>query len=338
MTAAVIRPRPRWQTEAVAWAAAATLLLGVAVAASRGEPEAVAATPVVTTPSPVPPAPSPSPSPTPLPSPVPSPVPPPPAKTAAQPELDVATVLGPPPGPQDDPRPTNVAAPADRYAFLVGVQNYRAPTHDTIGSAKDVRFIQSMLVQAGWKPENIRMIVDGQATGAAVRDGMAWLAAKGQPGTFTYFHYSGHVKQKGGTREALWPVDRDFVDDTQVAAALSKVQGRLWVDIAGCEANSFVEGLPNDRVLFSASSKQTEKSYEYPPWAMSVWSGLLFDVSLRQGQADADKDGRVTIGEALRYSQYYAQAITYGQRPHGRQTPQFSGAADLGWTLADPPA
>ena len=99
-----------------------------------------------------------------------------------------------------------------------------------------------------------------------------------------------------------------------------------------------MDGLPSSRILFSGSSKATEKSYEYPDWGMSVWTGLVFDLSLRQGQADADKDGRTTIGEALRYSQYYAQAITLGQRPHGRQTPHFAGAADLGWTLADPPA
>lgn len=332
----------RWQVEATAWAAAATLLLGLAAAVSLDRPVAAAApTPVVVVPVPSPvalPSPSPSPSPTAKPSPRPSPVPPPPPRSAARPELDMTAVLGPPPGPQADVRPARVAAPADRYAFLVGVQNYRSPTHDTIGSAKDVRFIQSMLVQSGWKPENIRMIVDGQATGAAIRDGIAWLAAKGVPGTFTLFHYSGHVKQLGGTTEALWPVDRDFVRDTQVSAALAKVQGRMWVDLAGCEANSFVDGVASDRVLFSGSSKQSEKSYEYPPWAMSVWTGLVFDVALRQAQADADKDGRTTMGESLRYSQYYAQEITYGQRPHGRQTPQFSGAGDLGWTLADPPA
>jgi hypothetical protein len=73
-------------------------------------------------------------------------------------------------------------------------------------------------------------------------------------------------------------------------------------------------------VLFSGSSKATEKSYEYPPWGMSVWTGLVFDLSLRQGQADADKDGRTTMGEALRYSQYYAQAITLGSaRTAGRR-------------------
>lgn len=274
-----------------------------------------------------------------LPSPTPAPKKaPPPARAAAAPDLDVESVLGPPPGPQFDPRPERVAAPADRYAFLVGVQDYRPPTVDTIGSRKDVEFISSRLQSHGWLPQNIRVITDGQVTGQAIRDGMAWLAAKGRPGTFSFFHYSGHVKMHGGQRESLWPVDRDFVRDTQVAEAMSRVGGKLWVDIASCEAASFLDGIPNDRVLFTASSKATEKSYEYPQWDMSVWTGLVFDLGLRQGQADADGDGRTTMGEALRYSTYYAQAITLKQRPHGRQTPQVAGDEVRGWTLADPPA
>jgi len=259
-------------------------------------------------------------------------------RSVAQPGLDVRTVLGPPPGPQADRRPVRTAAPPDRYAFLFGVTHYRSPTRDTIGGANDVLLIRDSLLAQGWLPGNIRVATDGQATGRALREGVAWLVAKGEPGTFTMFHFSGHVKQKGGTREALWPVDRDFVDDTVVTRVLAGVRGRLWVDIAGCEAASFVDGLPGDRVLVTASSRQTEKSYEYPPWSESIWTGLLFDLGLRQGRADADADGRTTVGESLRYATYYAQALTLGQQPHGQQTPQVVGADDLGWTLADPPA
>ncbi|MCW2607516.1 MAG: peptidase caspase catalytic subunit p20, partial [Frankiales bacterium] len=246
--------------------------------------------------------------------------------------------LGPPPGPQADRRPARTAAPADRYAFLVGVQDYRRPTKDTIGSRKDVQFVRQSLLDAGWLPGNIRVVVDGQASGAAVREGMRWLAGKSVPGTFAFFHYSGHVKQFGGGSEALWPVDRDFVRDAEVTRLLSPAQGRVWVDIAGCEAGSFLPGLPSDRVLVTTSSKASEKSYEYPEWGMSVWTGLLFDLAVVQGQADADADGRTTMGEALRYSTYYAQRITLRQEPHGRQTPQTAGDPVRGWTLADPPA
>ncbi|MBW3638871.1 MAG: caspase family protein [Actinobacteria bacterium] len=344
MTDPAARRRTRRVVEATLWTVAAAVLVGAGVFLLIDRPTAEAgpvAIPVVTAPSP---SPSPSPSPVPSPSVVPVLEPPPVPRAdpniraAAQPELDVESILGPPPGPQNDPRPLRTAAPADRYAFLVGVTDYRPPTKDTIGSANDVRYIAAELEKSGWLPQNIRMVTDGQATGAAIREGMSWLTAKSTPGTFALFHYSGHVKQKGGTKEALWPVDRAFIDDREVTALLGRSQGRLWVDIAGCEAGSFMDGLPSDRVLFSGSSKGTEKSYEYPPWARSVWTGLVFDLGLAQRQADADGNGRTTMGETLRYSQYYAQAITLGQKPYGRQTPQFAGAPDLGWTLADPPA
>ena len=341
LQAALVRRRaPRWLVEATAWSLGLVLLAGAGAGLSF-EQRSTQVTEQAALPVVVVPAASPSPRPAAVVAsraPQPAPVRQAPLRSAAQPDLDVAAVLGPPPGPQNDIRPARTAAPAARYAFLAGVTDYRSPTRDTIGSVNDVRLIRQSLLESGWLPANIRILTDEQVTGRSLRDGMAWLVAKGQPGTFTLFHYSGHVKQKGGTREALWPVDRDFVDDSEVAAVLSKVQGRMWVDIAGCEAGSFLPGLPSDRILVSASSKQTEKSYEYPPWTMSVWTGLLFDLGLNQGQADANGDGRTTVGESLRYATYYAQAITLGQRPHGRQTPQVEGAGDLGWTLADPPA
>ncbi len=343
------RPRASFPAEVVAWVGALVLLAGVVSAVSVQEPvaaladdaapvvEAAVLPPVVSTPSPAVVRASPRPSPTAVP------------RRAAAPararRVDapvraepVTDPLGPPPGPQADAVPARTAAPADRYAFLVGVQDYRAPTHDTIGSAQDVALIRRSLLDAGWLPANIRTAVDAQATGSAVRAGMAWLKAKNAAGTFALFHYSGHVKQLGGSTEALWPVDRDFVRDTEVTDALAGSAGRMWVDIAGCEAGSFLPGLPSDRTLVTASSKGSEKSYEYPPWGQSVWTGLVFDVGTRQGQADADTDGRVTVGEALRYSTYYAQKITLGQRPHGRQTPQTAGDPVRGWTLDAPPA
>jgi hypothetical protein len=326
---------PRWAVGATAWSAAVVLLGGTVTAATLEPPPVRAAAP----------APAPRVAVDPVARPV-SALPPAPAPVPELVEVPVEPVpvdigseaLGPPPGPQVDVRPARVAAPEDRYAFLAGVTDYRSPTVDTIGSANDVRFLQQLLLDAGWLPQNIRVIIDGDVTGAALRDGMTWLAEKGRPGTFTHFHWSGHVKQLGGGTEALWPVDRDWVRDREVTALLSRVQGRMWVDIAGCEAGSFLPGLPNERVLVSASSRDVEKSYEFPDWGMSVWSGLLLDLGTRQRGADADLDGRVTIGESLRYATYYAQRITWNQEPYGRQIPQVAGDPELGWTLADPPA
>jgi hypothetical protein len=316
---------------ATAAALTGVLAAGLTVAA-RSEPPQAAAAPALSLPVEELRAP-----PQPLPPPPPPPSPPPPPRVCTQ-DDDPEECLGPPPGPQVDARPARIAAPEDRYAFLAGVTEYRKPTTNTIGGANDVRFLRQLLLDSGWLPENIQVVTDGQVTGQALRDGMAWLAGNGATGTFSLFHFSGHVKQLGGGTEALWPVDRDWVLDRDVTAALSQVRGKMWVDIAGCEAGSFIPGLPNDRVLVSASSRDVEKSYEYPDWGMSVWSGLVLDLGIRQLAADADGDGRVTMGEALRYATYYAQVITWSQRPYGRQIPQVEGDPVLGWTLAEPPA
>jgi len=324
------RRTPRWWVEATAWAATVVLIGGGIAAWSIRDTgpaaTAQAETPVVESVRDVR---------TPVPVPSRTFVPAAPAKTTRVSTLIPA--LGPPPGPQYDAPPAHTAAPADRYAFLVGITDYRPPTHDTIGAANDVHLITKLLVARGWLPQNIRTVTDEQATGTAVRSGLQWLAGKSTPGTFTFFHYSGHVKQSGST-EKLWPVDRDFVHDTELASILSRGTGKLWVDIAGCEAGGFMEHLPSARVLFSGSSASTQKSYEYPDWGESVWAGLLFDLGTGQGDADADKDGRVTAGEALRYATYYAHAITRTQTPYGPQIPQVAGDPVRGWTLDAPPA
>ena len=95
---------------------------------------------------------------------------------------------------------------------------------------------------------------------------------------------------------------------------------------------------PSDRILVSASSKRTQKSYEHPEWRESVWVGLLYDAGMNQRQADADGNSLVTVGEALRFAGYWAEVVTFYQRPYGRQSPRTAGMPVRGWTLADPPA
>jgi hypothetical protein len=327
----VSRRTPRWVAEAVAWSASLVLAAGVAIVATGVIDTHDGETLTVETPVIAPAAVSATKQPT---RPVTSK---PGVANQARTGVPVEQSLGPPPGPQYDQVPSAFAPAERRYAFLVGVTRYRKPTHNTIAGASDAVFIRSMLLAAGWLPQNIKIVTNEGATGASVRSGLSWLAARSTPGSFTLFHFSGHVKQAGG-QEKLWPYDRQFVPDREMASILNQGSGKMWVDIAGCEAAGFIENLPSSRVLVSTSSKSTQKSYEYPQWGESVWTGLLFDLGLGQGQADANRNGTTTVGEALRYATYYAQSITLRQRPYGRQTPQVAGDGVRGWTLENPPA
>ncbi len=249
--------------------------------------------------------------------------------------LPYLPIVNPSPSPKPKPKPSSTpapaprpaattAAPADRWALVVGVTNYRGSVKDTVGGAADARLVRDVLLRNGWRSDRIRILTDDQATGQAVADGIAWLQRNSSSRTFSFFHYSGHVKQKNG-REYYWPVDNAFIADNDAARVLKAIRGTAWTSISGCEAGGFDEGLSSSRHLFTASSNVTEKSYEDGKTGFSVWSGMLFDEGLRDKRADRDGDGKVSVQEALQYAAPRASTYTQNQRPHGPQTPEWRG-------------
>ena len=230
----------------------------------------------------------------------------------------------PKPSPKAPPPPT--AAPQDRWALVVGVTAYRGNVKDTVGGANDARLVRDVLLRNGWRSDRIRILTDDAATGKAVSEGISWLQRNSSSRTFSMFHYSGHVKQKNG-HEYLWPVDNAYIVDTEVARVLKAVRGTAWTNISGCEAGGFDEGLSSARHLFTGSSHVTEKSYEDRGTGYSVWSGMLFDEGLRKKAGDQDGDGGVSVNEAFQYAAPRARTYTRNQRPHGPQTPQWSGGS-----------
>ncbi|MFN2523862.1 MAG: caspase family protein [Mycobacteriales bacterium] len=237
-------------------------------------------------------------------------------------------LLQPSPSPSPTPPPPkpapHVAPPQDRWALLVGITNYRSPVHDTVAGAQDISVVRDTLLRAGWRSDHIRVLTDNAATGKALQDGLTWLIGHSSASTASVFHYSGHVKQRDG-HEYLWPVDNAFYSDSSVTQAMRAVRGTSWTSIAGCEAAGFDDGLADRNHLFSASSASYEKSYEYPDWKMSVWTGVLWDQGLRKGAGDTNADGHVTVQEAVNWGAPRAAQITKDQRPHGPQHPYIAG-------------
>jgi hypothetical protein len=230
----------------------------------------------------------------------------------------------PKPSPAPKPAGPRVAPPQDRWALLVGITDYRSPVHDTVAGAQDIAVVRDTLLKAGWRSDHIKVLTDRAATGKALQDGLTWLIQHSSSSTVSVFHYSGHVKQRDG-HEYLWPVDNAFYSDTSVTQAMRAVRGTSWTNIAGCEAAGFNDGLADRNHLFSASSAADEKSYEYPQWKMSVWTGVLWDQGLRKAGADTDADGHVTVQEAIKWGAPRAAQITRDQRPHGPQHPYLAG-------------
>ena len=219
------------------------------------------------------------------------------------------------------------AAPApaagERWALLVGVDRFQGATRPNYGAVADVADVRQALLKNGWADDHIRVLTDGGATAGAIRAGLQWLVERSGPNSLSVFHYSGHVKQVGST-EYLWPHDNAFIADTDLAASLRQLKGQAWIDISGCEAAGFDEGISSPARLVTASSRSNEKSYEIPSMRQSVFTLLMVDQAMVQGQGDANRDGRVSVQEAFAYAAPRAPQITANQS-QGPQHPQIMG-------------
>ncbi|MEO6120672.1 MAG: caspase family protein, partial [Acidimicrobiales bacterium] len=234
-------------------------------------------------------------------------------------------------------------AGGDRSALIIGISRHagRRPV-GTVGGAGDARVVQEALRRAGWRDDQMRVLVDAGATAAAIRDGISWLQNRSNDSSFSIFHYSGHTFQRGGDRdrdgeeldEFLVPYDtRNIMVDREVANRLGAVAGWLWANFAGCEAIGFDEaGLSGPRRLVTASSAEPEKSYERPDWKMSVFVGLMVDQAILKGRGDANGDRAVSIQEALAYAAREAPIMT-AKQSKGPQNPQIRGGDGQPWFL-----
>jgi hypothetical protein len=235
------------------------------------------------------------------------------------------------------------AGDAPRFAVVIGISQYQGATRPTPGSAGDAAIIREALLRDGWADENIRMLVNEAATAGAIRDALRWLVDTSSERSFSVFAYSGHVKQLTGDRdgdgegndEFLWPHDNQFIADGELAQGLRQLRGDAWINISGCEAAGFDDGVSSPRRLFTAASQEVEKGYERGDWAQSVFNGLMVQQALLDGRGDADGNGTVSIQEAFDHAARIAPEMTAEQR-FGPQHPYIAGGDGSEWFLSPP--
>ncbi len=227
-----------------------------------------------------------------------------------------------------------VTPPANRWALIIGIDTFQGATRPNVGSAGDAVDMREALVRNGFPAEQIRVLTNSGARAADIRAGLAWLVANSSPTTFSVFSYAGHVKQVG-TTEYLWPHDNAHIPDTELAASLKSLQGRAWVNISGCEAAGFDEGVSGPTRLFTASSQSTEKSYESTSARASVFSMYMIRQGMLTGAADFNRDLRVSVQEGFRLAAERAPSYTAGQA-QGAQHPYIAGGDGSELFLDDP--
>lgn len=223
-----------------------------------------------------------------------------------------------------------------RWAVLVGVNAHRGGVRDNIGSRQDAEAMYRHLLDLGWHSDHVLLLTDELATRENMVEALGWLGRKTTGDSVAVFWYSGHSKKwydqdhDGDgevTDEGLWPHDGDFIVDSEFVRLMDAVRPRqLWVNVMACEAEGLYDpGMARDGRLLSYSATEQQKSYEDPSVGHSVWGWNLAVQGLRNGYADANADGEVTVQEAVRFAAPRAAERTREQRPYG---PQQGGMVD----------
>lgn len=233
---------------------------------------------------------------------------------------------------------TLLALPAlarENYALLIGASTYPGldQKYWLKGPANDVKLVQTWLTTEApvpFAPGNVAVLADGvegaQApTLGAIREQMAALADKVQPGDFVYLHFSGHGTQApaadpdselDGLDELFLPTDigpwsdevsavENALVDDEIGRMIDALRGKganVWAVFDSCHSGTVTRGAPD--------GDEEVRTRQLPPEALGLSPDAL-EVSTRsledpRAQPEAPVDAAAAGAETGSFVAFYA--------------------------------
>ncbi len=240
----------------------------------------------------------------------------------------------------------------DAVAIIIGIQDYKRVPRAEFASEDAQVFYDYASRALGIKPENIKLMVDDGADDLEIRRAFkSWLPQKVKKGkTDVYVFYSGHgLPSEDGKSLYFLPygVDREFIDRTainqhEIVANIQAAQPKsVTMFIDSCYSGQTRAGTtllasarpiaikaketayPAEFTVITASAND-QISWSSPDLKHGIFSYYL--MKAMEGDADANKDGRITAGEL---QEYLADMV--GRQAMGMnrsQQPQLFGDAN----------
>ena len=225
-----------------------------------------------------------------------------------------------------------------KWALLIGLNDYAAPTVDNVGSRQDAEGMRTVLVGLGWRTDHIILIKDRDGTAQHIIDGIHWLSYKTKSDSIVVFHYSGHENHTRTTADGdnetrdveIWAADNRYIIDGTLGREMNRIAAyHMWIDMSTCRAAGFSDyGMVKPGRILTYSSYESEYSYENPHTHHSVFTWGEVNLGIYGKRADANKDGKVTVEEAFTWSKPYVVATT-GKRQHPYVIDRVSGSMYL---------
>jgi len=229
--------------------------------------------------------------------------------------------------PRLNPANVKVQQSRDAVAIIIGIENYRRVAKADFANADAKEFYTYASRALGIKPENIKLLVDDGADDIEMLNAFQnWLPLKVNKGkTDVYVFYSGHgyPSQDGNSLYFLpFNVDKQYLDRTsvkqkEVVSALQKAQAKsVSMFIDACYSGQTRGGEVLIAGLKPIVAKTDEKAYpaeftvitasaadQFSSASQDLKHGIFSFYLMKgmEGDADGNKDGRITSGELQKY-------------------------------------
>ena len=249
--------------------------------------------------------------------------------------------------------PANIKKQVERdaVAVVIGIANYKSlPKADFAND--DARAFYDYAIRAlGIKPENIKLLVDGDAEEAEIlKTFRTWLPSRVKSTTEVFVFYSGHgLPMPDGKGLYLVPprADREVIDDTAIpfsklnAAIILAKPKSVTIFLDSCYSGQARSGetlvanarpvqLKSDSRYFPenftviTASQNDQISSSNPELQHGIFSYYL--MKGMEGDADANKDGKITLGEMQTY--LTENVSRHAAMMSRKQEPQLIGDAN----------
>jgi hypothetical protein len=214
----------------------------------------------------------------------------------------------------------------EAVAIIIGITDYRSLPKAEFAN-DDARVFYDYAIRAlGVKPENIKLLVDADAEEVEIiKTFKAWLPSRVKTTTDVYLFYSGHglPTQDGQSLYLLPPrADRDFISRTsiqfqEISADIQAAKPKsVTIFMDACYSGQARSGetlvanarpvtLKAEKKLFPdnftviTASQADQISSSSPDLKHGIFSYYL--MKGMEGDADANKDGKITLGEMQAY-------------------------------------
>ena len=184
------------------------------------------------------------------------------------------------------------------YALVVGINDYPGTDRDLRSAVADADVMVKALNRFNVPPSNILELLDGQATGSAIANGVDWLVNVAGPDSTAVFFYSGHGRKVTSSTEAIVGSDGVAIADYALASMFAPLQARdAWFVIAACYGGGFDELVEPGRIVTAAADRNSI-AWENDSFGQSYLGEYLVRRGLLEGKA-----GGPTVQQAFSWAQ-----------------------------------